>query len=139
MPRIRVMGNRKNSKLHLKSVLHGVKSYDSPLLVYWERIKSSSDFIHDASLVHPLPVIFFGDKFQHSVIDGENVICIGNELLFNAQESTAHVIQQLRTKLNWFLGYKISHPGVVNWNEDNDEIRILRYAFFYSHTILVYQ
>ncbi|XP_023310830.1 ATP-dependent RNA helicase DHX36 [Anoplophora glabripennis] len=124
--KIQVMGNRRTSKLHMKSVLSDVKYYDYPLLVYWEKIKTTSDFIHDASLVHPLPVILFGDRFRHIIKNGENVITIGDDLLFKAQESTVNVIEELRRKLNWFLGYKISHPGVVNWNGDNDEIRILR-------------
>lgn len=123
---IRVMGNRRCSKLHPKSVLCRATSFDSPLLVYWEKIKSACDFIHDVSTVHPLPIIFFGDQFGHFTIEGEDVISIGNALMFKAREQTVRVISQLRDRLNWFLGYKISHPGVVDWRENNDEIRVLK-------------
>lgn len=120
------MGNTKCSKFHPKSVLCGALSFDSPLLVYWEKMRSSSDFIHDASTVHPLPIIFFGDQFRHTERNGEDVITIGNTLVFKAQEETVRVVQQLRDRMNWFLGYKISHPGVVDWRENDDEIRVLK-------------
>ncbi|KAJ8923410.1 hypothetical protein NQ315_001968, partial [Exocentrus adspersus] len=123
---IRPMGNTKRSKLHMKSVLSDVNTFDAPLLVYWQKLKTTCDFIHDASTVHALPVIFFGDQFKCMMQDGNHVISVGDALTFKVDESTAKVIAQLRDRLNWFLGYKISHPGVVDWDEDSNEIDVLR-------------
>ncbi|XP_044272686.1 ATP-dependent DNA/RNA helicase DHX36 [Tribolium madens] len=114
----------KRLKLHPKSILSSCKYFDTNILVYYRKMKSKSDFIHDASLIHPLPVIFFGDKFNQICEDGRIMISINQNLRFKCTESTASIIKDLRDRFNWFLEYKISHPGPVIWGGD-DETKIL--------------
>ncbi|EFA08093.1 Dosage compensation regulator-like Protein [Tribolium castaneum] len=111
-------------KLHPKSILAECKYFDTNILVYYKKMKSKVDFIYDASLIHPLPVIFFGDRFNQICEDGRSFISINQNLRFKCSESTASIIKELRDRFNWFLEYKISHPGPVVWGGD-DETQIL--------------
>lgn len=51
-------------KLHPKSVLAQTTSFPSPLIVYYVILKSCNILVHDATLVFPLPIVFFGDQFR---------------------------------------------------------------------------
>lgn len=115
------------AEMHPKSILSKQVGFDSPLLVYHLKLRSSSNFIHDGTLVHPLPLIFFGDNYTYNVDDSGTTISIGNDKLrFNCSRSTNLLIKELRDRLNWFLEYKINNPGIVNWNGDGPDIAILR-------------
>ncbi|KAF5288763.1 hypothetical protein FQA39_LY15254 [Lamprigera yunnana] len=110
---------------HPKSILHKELYFPSPLFVYYLRLKSTSNYVHDATIVHPLPLIFFGDKYCYDHESG-TIDLADKQLRFKCSENTSNVIKCLRKKLNWYLEYKISHPGVVDWNTEGDEIMILR-------------
>lgn len=110
---------------HPKSVLYECKYFETNILVYYRKVKSHSDNIHDASLIHPLPVIFFGDRYSQSNEDNYYMISINQNLKFKCTESTALIIKELRDRFNWFLEYKISHPGPIIWGRD-DETKLLK-------------
>lgn len=113
--------------MHPKSILSATTSFDSPLLVYFLKIRSTSIFVHDATVVHPLALVFFGDRYNIQLADGgHNVVSISDRIRFKCSESTALTIKELRDRLNWFLEYKISHPGVVDWSSNGEEIAVLR-------------
>jgi ATP-dependent RNA helicase DHX36 len=116
--------NMQKLQLHPKSVLAECKYFDSNILVYYRKIYSNSYFIHDASLIHALPVVFFGDKFHRFYEGDNNMISINQNLKFKCTESTALIIKELRDRFNWFLEYKISHPGPIIWGK-NDETKVL--------------
>lgn len=78
-------------------------------------------------MISPLPLVFVGDKLtQLKNEKGQPVLMICDKLTFKCSESTAELIKDLRQKLDWFLEYKISHPGYINWREDTYEINLLR-------------
>uniref|UniRef100_A0A1Y1N3Q9 RNA helicase n=1 Tax=Photinus pyralis TaxID=7054 RepID=A0A1Y1N3Q9_PHOPY len=110
---------------HLKSVLAKEIYFPSRLFVYYLKLQSSKRFIHDATIVYPLPIIFFGDKYSY---DQENTTLnlAGEKLKFKCSEETNTTIKQLRDRLNMFLEYKISNPGVIKWSWENNEISVLR-------------
>lgn len=56
----------------------------------------------------------------------KHLISIGEYIRFIASDDTARLINDLRSRMNWFLEYKISHPGTVSWTEQSNEIDILR-------------
>lgn len=102
-----------NLKFHMKSIMQRIKVFESPIIVYHTRIKSTSDYLHDGTIVHPLPVIFFGDRYRHiQPIKEElpHVIAISTRMVFKCSESTANVIQQLRDRLNAYLRRAILEP-----------------------------
>lgn len=101
--------------------------FESSLLVYFLKVHSTSVFVHDATVIHPLPLVFFGDHYNYQKVeDGHNVISISDRIVFRCSESTALTIKELRDRMNWFLEYKISHPGLVDWSTDGEEIKVLR-------------
>ncbi|KAJ3647260.1 hypothetical protein Zmor_024787 [Zophobas morio] len=110
--------------IHPKSILAECRYFDTNILVYYRKVYSNSDYIHDCSLIHPLPVIFFGDNFQGMYEEGRHMITINENLKFVCTESTTSIIKELRDRFNWFLEYKISHPGPVIWGKEN-ETRVL--------------
>lgn len=90
-------------------------------------MRSTAIFVHDATVIHPLPLVFFGDHYSYQETqNGHKVLSISDRIRFKCTESTALTIKELRDRLNWFLEYKISHPGVVDWNSDTEEVKVLR-------------
>lgn len=117
----------RNIRFHRKSILCNYKSFESPLITYHTRIKSTDDYIHDATLVHPLAVIFFGDRYRHVMPLQEglpHVIGISMRMIFKCSESTANVIKQLRERLNAYLQRAILEPTAEPFfkREENDVI-----------------
>ncbi|XP_017786910.1 PREDICTED: ATP-dependent RNA helicase DHX36-like [Nicrophorus vespilloides] len=120
--------DRKKVKLHPKSVLNQVEIFESPLIVYYLKMKSSNDFIHDGTVVHPLSLLFFGDRFaEHNERNDKHSISVNEGLRFWCSEGTGNIIAALRDRMNLFLKWKVAHPGYVNWSSDEDgEIKTLR-------------
>lgn len=114
-------------EIHPKSVLSSCPRFESPLLVYFLKVRSTSLFVHDATMIHPLPLVFFGDHCDYHEAGGDRVVSISDRISFKCSESTFFTIKELRDRLNWFLEYKISHPGVVDWKSSGEEIKVLRY------------
>lgn len=94
--------------------------------MYYTAVKSTGEFIHDATVIHPLPLVFFGDNLTRVREGDKYIITIGKFLKFVASEETASLINDLRDRMNWFLEYKISHPGTVSWVTQSNEIDVLR-------------
>ncbi|CAH1983221.1 unnamed protein product [Acanthoscelides obtectus] len=111
---------------HKKSVLASEPFFESPLIVYYTKVKSKADYIYDATMVTPLPIIFFGDQYEHKNERGTSIISICNSLTFKAANDTAEIIRELRNRMNWFLEYKVTHPGFVDWTKETGEIKVLR-------------
>lgn len=115
--------------LHPQSVLTQHSYFESNLIVYYKRMKCGRDYVFDASMVHPLPLVFFGDHFD--IVQESNsltFISINGRIKFKCDKKDAIIVRELREKLNLFLKYKVSHPGYVNWDENNDERKILKYV-----------
>lgn len=108
-------------EFHPKSSLAGRPLMKSPLFVYFLKLKSLKNYVHDATLIFPFPVIFFGDNFKYNEGEDYSTISIGcNQLNFKCSSKTYEMIKKLRDQLNWFLEYKVSNPGVVNWGSEEE-------------------
>lgn len=77
-------------------------------------------------MVHPLPLVFFGDEIIIEKHDHNTIISLSDMLRFKCSEETALLIKELRKQLDNLLKYKISHPGVIDWMAESTEIAILR-------------
>ncbi|KAG1687695.1 ATP-dependent RNA helicase DHX36 [Nymphon striatum] len=87
-------------KLHPKSVNHLEPYFDSQLLVYYKKIKSTCD-------------------------NHDELVTIDNWVSFKIQHSQALLMQDLRKNLDNFLEYKINNPGVTSWNSNENYYPIL--------------
>lgn len=115
--------------LHMKSTLEPIKFFPSPLVVFYLKMKTTKEYIYDATMVYPLPLIFFGDQYSSTNINNTFCITVGEHLRFASDRITQELITDLRYRLNRFLEYKITHPGVVDWGWDSiehDNLNVLR-------------
>lgn len=129
------------------------KRFNSPLMVYHMKQRLLKINLFDTSMVHPLPILFFGDKIsiepllnqtgQKSKKKPDSIISLSNMLRFKSKKDTALVIQELRAKLDDLLEYKITHPGCVSWLDEkyNPEVKLMKYlfcSFFLLHLLILY-
>lgn len=118
--------NNENISLNIQSVLNRYNSFESPIFIYYKRMKSGrTDYIYDASMIFPLPLVFFGDRFKYVQEDRFSFISINDRFKFKCSRSSSFVIHELRNKLNWLLEYKISNPGYIDWVNHGEETLIL--------------
>lgn len=123
---LKSIDSKKKLEFHPKSVLKTVAYFDRPLVVYYSAVKSTGEFVHDATVIHPLPLVFFGDHFTRWQEGDKYYITIGTYLKFLVSMDSAGIMHELRNRMNWFLEYKISHPGPVSWDTPSNGIDILR-------------
>lgn len=122
LPKIKLTGGK--IRIHPKSVLSNFRRFDTNIMVYYRRLFSNADYVHDGTIVYPLPIIFFGDHFAHGEKKGRSIISISKVLKFKCTNSTAQCIEGLRDRFNGFLEHKIAHPGPVIW-QNNDTTQLL--------------
>uniref|UniRef100_A0A1B6EDU7 RNA helicase n=1 Tax=Clastoptera arizonana TaxID=38151 RepID=A0A1B6EDU7_9HEMI len=113
-------------QLHLKSINYDEHDFESRFLMYHLKLKSFAVCLHDTTMVFPLPLLFFGHKFEISRLNEMVVITVSKDIQFTCLESTALLIKELRQRLDLLLEHKICHPGVINWSPDSDEGILLR-------------
>ncbi|XP_066989713.1 ATP-dependent DNA/RNA helicase DHX36-like isoform X1 [Macrobrachium rosenbergii] len=109
--------------LHPKSVNEKEGLFESPWLMYREKIKSSKVYIHDSSMVPNYPLLFFGKKLNYNSQDA--LIDVDGFVRVRASEHVAHLVKSLREELDRLLEYKISHPGMTKWNRSSKEGALL--------------
>jgi len=115
-----------NVCIHPRSINEKEPEFESPFLLYHLKLKSTSIYLHDTTMVYPLPLLFFGQGVDVCMEDGLETIAVDKSIRFKCQESTANLVKELRTRLDQLLEYKISHPGSLNWNCYSTEGAVLR-------------
>lgn len=119
--------NNEDISLNIQSILNRYTRFESPLFVYYKRMKNGrTDYIYDASMIFPLPLVFFGDRFEYIEENNFSFISINDRFKFKCSQSTSSAIQEMRNKLNWLLEYKISNPGYIDWVNNGEETLILQ-------------
>ncbi|XP_072534065.1 putative ATP-dependent RNA helicase DHX57 isoform X2 [Salminus brasiliensis] len=101
--------------IHPSSVNFTVRHYDSPYLVYHEKVKTSRVFIRDCSMVCVYPMVLFGGgqvnvELQH----GEFIISLDDGWIRFAAAShqVAELVKELRWELDQLLEEKIKNPSI---------------------------
>lgn len=121
--KLRLLGQNHIVKPHPKSIHNIISYYESPLLVFYHKLKSSCDFFHDATMVNIFPILFFGDPFTYD--DALQQLVVNAYTKFKATKQVATMIAKLRERLNWFLEYKAASPGIVDWNDCDGDVQLL--------------
>ncbi|XP_060781858.1 putative ATP-dependent RNA helicase DHX57 isoform X2 [Neoarius graeffei] len=101
--------------IHPSSVNFMVRHYDSPYLVYHEKVKTSRVFIRDCTMVCVYPMVLFGGgqvnvELQH----GEFIISLddGWVRFTAASHEVAELVKELRWELDQLLEEKIKNPSI---------------------------
>lgn len=100
--------------IHPKSVNFQVNSFDSPYLVYHEKVKTSKVYIRDCSMVSEYSLLLFcGDNLSVNLERGVFVIFIDDGWIrFSASShEVATLVQDLRKELDRILENKIENPS----------------------------
>uniref|UniRef100_A0A667YGD4 Putative ATP-dependent RNA helicase DHX57 n=1 Tax=Myripristis murdjan TaxID=586833 RepID=A0A667YGD4_9TELE len=101
--------------VHPSSVNYTVRHYDSPYLVYHEKVKTSRVFIRDCSMVSVYPLVLFGGgQVNVELHKGEFVISLDDGWIRFAAAShqVAELVKELRWELDQLLEDKIRNPSM---------------------------
>uniref|UniRef100_A0A8C3RTR9 Putative ATP-dependent RNA helicase DHX57 n=1 Tax=Chelydra serpentina TaxID=8475 RepID=A0A8C3RTR9_CHESE len=101
--------------IHPSSVNYQTRHFDSPYLVYHEKIKTSRVFIRDCSMVSVYPLVLFGGGQVHVQLQrGEFVISLDDGWIRFAAAShqVAELVKELRCELDQLLQDKIKTPSM---------------------------
>uniref|UniRef100_A0A8C0LEF3 Putative ATP-dependent RNA helicase DHX57 n=1 Tax=Canis lupus dingo TaxID=286419 RepID=A0A8C0LEF3_CANLU len=101
--------------IHPSSVNYQVRHFDSPYLVYHEKIKTSRVFIRDCSMVSVYPLVLFGGgQVSVQLQRGEFVVSLDDGWIRFAAAShqVAELVKELRCELDQLLQDKIKNPSI---------------------------
>uniref|UniRef100_A0A1A8UE18 Putative ATP-dependent RNA helicase DHX57 n=1 Tax=Nothobranchius furzeri TaxID=105023 RepID=A0A1A8UE18_NOTFU len=101
--------------VHPSSVNYTVRHYDSPYLVYHEKVKTSRVFIRDCSMVSVYPLVLLGGgQVNVELHKGEFVISLDDGWIRFAAAShqVAELVKELRWELDQLLEDKIRNPSM---------------------------
>uniref|UniRef100_A0A0P6K381 Putative ATP-dependent RNA helicase DHX57 n=1 Tax=Heterocephalus glaber TaxID=10181 RepID=A0A0P6K381_HETGA len=101
--------------IHPSSVNYQVRHFDSPYLLYHEKIKTSRVFIRDCSMVSVYPLVLFGGgQVNVQLQRGEFVISLDDGWIrfVAASHQVAELVKELRCELDQLLQDKIKNPSI---------------------------
>nr|XP_040030186.1 putative ATP-dependent RNA helicase DHX57 [Gasterosteus aculeatus aculeatus]XP_040030187.1 putative ATP-dependent RNA helicase DHX57 [Gasterosteus aculeatus aculeatus] len=101
--------------VHPSSVNYTVRHFDSPYLVYHEKVKTSRIFIRDCSMVSVYPLVLFGGgQVNVELQKGEFVVSLDDGWIRFAAAShqVAELVKELRWELDQLLEDKIRSPSI---------------------------
>lgn len=115
--------------LHPKSVNAEVRVYEDNWLIYHEKMKSTSLFLYDSTMIAPFPLLFFGGEISVFVEEGYETVAIDDFIKFKSPNRIANLVKELRVELDKLLRQKIAQPDMklsVGTGTGNRESALLR-------------
>ncbi|XP_065487852.1 putative ATP-dependent RNA helicase DHX57 [Caloenas nicobarica] len=101
--------------IHPSSVNYQTRHFESPYLVYHEKIKTSRVFIRDCSMVSVYPLVLLGGGQVHMQLQkGEFVISLDDGWIqfVATSHQVAELVKELRCELDQLLQDKIKNPSM---------------------------
>ncbi|XP_051033816.1 putative ATP-dependent RNA helicase DHX57 isoform X2 [Phodopus roborovskii] len=101
--------------IHPSSVNYQVRHFDSPYLLYHEKIKTSRVFIRDCSMVSVYPLVLFGGgQVNVQLQRGAFVVSLDDGWIrfVAASHQIAELVKELRCELDQLLQDKIKNPSM---------------------------
>ncbi|XP_051867691.1 putative ATP-dependent RNA helicase DHX57 isoform X2 [Pristis pectinata] len=108
-----VTKNDGNVHIHPSSVNYQVRHFESPYLVYHEKVKTSRVFLRDCSMVSVYPLVLFGGgQINVELRRGQFIISLDDGWIQFAAAShqIAELVKELRWELDQLLEDKIKEP-----------------------------
>ncbi len=78
---------------HPKSVNSDETFFTSKFLIYHTKVKSSQVYLHDSSMILPLPLLFFGGDISVQVDEGQETIAVDKWIIFQAPTRIAELVK----------------------------------------------
>ncbi|XP_050334370.1 ATP-dependent DNA/RNA helicase DHX36 isoform X1 [Bactrocera neohumeralis] len=108
---------------HPSSVNSNEASFDSHYFVYFQKQKSSSVFIMDATMVFPMALIIFGDGVETGYTEHKVFyISVARTYYFKCDPGTAKMMMELRKRLEWLMQKRALNPSPIQPNTSEDYI-----------------
>ncbi|XP_066172783.1 putative ATP-dependent RNA helicase DHX57 isoform X2 [Sylvia atricapilla] len=101
--------------IHPSSVNYQTRHFESPYLVYHEKVKTSRVFIRDCSMVSVYPLVLLGGGQVHmQLLRGDFVISLDDGWIrfVAASHRVAELVKELRSELDQLLQDKIRNPSM---------------------------
>jgi ATP-dependent RNA helicase DHX36 len=81
-------------EIHPKSVNSIDNYYISTLLLYRTKLKTTSIYLHDTTMVYPFPVVFFAKSFKVTGEKADNIsFSLNSQVNFTCSAKTANFIK----------------------------------------------
>ncbi|XP_074635335.1 ATP-dependent DNA/RNA helicase DHX36-like isoform X1 [Acropora palmata] len=96
--------------LHPKSVNAQVIVFEDNFLIYHEKMKSSSLFLYDSTMIAPFPLLFFGGDITVFKEEGQETVAVDDFIKFKSPTRIANLVKELRVELDKLLKQKIAEP-----------------------------
>lgn len=101
--------------IHPSSINYQTRHFDSPYLVYHEKIKTSRVFIRDCSMVSIYPLLLFGGGHVNVQLQkGAFVISLDDGWIrfVASSHQVAELVKELRCELDQLLQDKVKNPSI---------------------------
>lgn len=106
-------------QFHPKSVNCDLTNCEKKLFVYFLKVKSSQNFLHDSSIVNFLPVVLFGHIVEVCGFYNCETVCIDQWLHLKCPLNTAELVKAVGEKVRAFLHWKFisvnEHCENIHW------------------------
>jgi hypothetical protein len=83
--------------------------YESPFVIFHEKVKTTKVYLRDSTVVSPFPLLFFGGEL--SVDHASGIVTVDGWLQMKAPARIAVLINQLRKGVDRCLETKIVDPN----------------------------
>lgn len=81
-------------EIHPKSVNSADSFFESPLLLYHTKLKTTSIFLHDTTMIYPFPVVLFAKSLKITGEKSDHVtFCLNPQINFTCSSRTACFIK----------------------------------------------
>lgn len=80
-------------KFHPKSVNSDENYFDGKYMIYHTKVKSTAVFVHDASLIPPFPLLFFGGEISVRRDQEQETIAVDDWIVFQASQHIAELVK----------------------------------------------
>ena len=80
------------------------------LLKYLSQVKSTGIFLHDTTVIHPFPLLFFGGEISVQRDEGQETIAVDKWIVFQAPQRIAELV---KVRLSRFDLEQLSGEGGV--------------------------
>lgn len=107
--------------LHPSSVNATIGTFNSPFLIYQEKVKTSKIFIRETTMVATVPLILFsGSDVRIEMHSGDFVFLLEDSWIMIQADSlkTAESMKYMRKELSSILEEKIKDPLLNLWNHE---------------------
>jgi len=115
--------------LHPKSVNAEVTVFEDNWMIYHEKMKSSSLFLYDSTMIAPFPLLFFGGDISVFMEEGHETVAVDEVIKFKSPTRIANLVKELRVELDKLLKQKIAQPKMklsAGTGAGNKESALLR-------------